>query len=574
MDKIFGRTNGLKPSEKKRLANLYNRRVGSNRLLSAELARTLAALSGELEKPISLLMDRAGRVIRVAVGDAREVPVPQSALVETRLSGYRLLHTHLSQGRTAPGDDGTRGNGGLSRPDLSMLFLNRLDSMAALDVEQGQATRLHLALLSPPKADEEDWQILPSKPYHDYLDWDVSANVAALEEELSRQARGLDLKDGSGERAVLVGVDQGEGVQAETDLAELVELARTAGAVIAHKELVFRPRLDPRYAIGRGKVDELVSQAYHQNAGTLIFGIELTAAQARELEAASGLKILDRTQLILDIFAQHARTPEAKVQVELAQLKYLLPRLVGQGKDLSRLGGGIGTRGPGETKLEVDRRRLQDRIAELTRKLGEIAGRRRETRRQRDKAGIPLVSVVGYTNAGKTTLMQALAKKGDEGENKLFATLRPLTRRGFLPGVGEVLYTDTVGFIRHMPDELVEAFRSTLEELRDADVLLHVLDASSDGALERHQVVEELLGELGVELPRLLVLSKADRAGGYDLEFLKERLGGIAVSAVKGRGMAELKAVMADALISKGVRPAPWAYTPQDSRRGLPASTD
>lgn len=547
MDKIFGRTNGLKPSEKKRLANLYNRRVGSSRLLSAELARTLAALSGELEKPISLLMDRAGRVIRVAVGDAKEVPVPQSALVETRLSGYRLLHTHL-------------GNGGLSHPDLSMLFLNRLDSMAALEVENGQATKLHLALLSPPKADEEDWQILPSKPYHDYLDWDLGANVAALEEELSRQARGLDLKDGSGERAVLVGVDQGEGVQAETDLAELAELARTAGAVVAHKELVFRPSLDSRYAIGRGKVEELLSQAYHQNAGTLIFGIELTAAQARELEAVTGLKVLDRTQLILDIFAQHARTPEAKVQVELAQLKYLLPRLVGQGKDLSRLGGGIGTRGPGETKLEVDRRRLQDRIAELTRKLREIAGRRQETRRQRDKAGIPLVSVVGYTNAGKTTLMQALAKKGDEGENKLFATLRPLTRRGFLPGVGEVLYTDTVGFIRHMPDELVEAFRSTLEELRDADLLLHVLDASSEGALERYQVVEELLGELGVEVPRLLVLAKADRAGGYDLEFLKERLGGTPVSAVKGTGMAELKAAVAQALISKGVRPAPWAY--------------
>ncbi len=561
MEKIFGRINGLKPSEKKRLVNLYNRRVGSSRLFTAELAHTLAALSSELEKPVSLLMDRAGRVIRVAVGDAKEVPVPETALVETRLSGYRLLHTHL-------------GNGVLSQPDLSMLFLHRLDAISALEVEAGQPGKLHLALLSPPKADEEDWQILPSKPYYEYTDWDVAEAVNALEEELSRQARVLDRQDGSGERAVLVGVDQGEGVQAEVDLQELSELARTAGAVIAHQELVFRPSLDPRYAIGRGKVDELVGHAYHQNAATLIFGIELTAGQARELEAATGLKILDRTQLILDIFAQHARTPEANVQVELAQLKYLLPRLVGQGKDLSRLGGGIGTRGPGETKLEVDRRRLQDRIAELTRKLKEIAGRRLETRRQRERARMAVVGVVGYTNAGKTTLMQALAKKGDQGENKLFATVRPLTRRGFLPGIGEMLYTDTVGFIRHMPEELIEAFRSTLEELRDADVLLHVLDASEEGALERYQVVEDLLGDLDVEVPRILVLSKIDRAGGYDLEFVKERLRGIPVSAVNGSGMPVLKTAIADALIQKGVRPAAWAYSYQDWNETIPASAD
>ncbi len=561
MDKIFGRTNGLKPSEKKRLANLYNRRVAPGRLLSAELARTLAALSGELVKPISLLFDRGGRVVRVAVGDARELPIPESALVETRLSGYRVLHTHLGQG-------------GLSRPDLSVLFLHRLDAMAALEVGEGHPGRLHLAQLSPPRANEEDWRILPTRPYHEYLDWDLGAAVAALEEELSRQARGLDLRDGAGERAVLVGVDRGEGVQAEVDLAELVELARTAGAVVAHQELVYRPSLDPRYAIGRGKVEELVSQAYHQNAGTLIFGLELSAAQARELESVTGLKVLDRTQLILDIFAQHARTPEAKVQVELAQLKYLLPRLVGQGKDLSRLGGGIGTRGPGETKLEVDRRRLQDRIAELTRKLREIAGRRQETRRQRDKSGLPIVGVVGYTNAGKTTLMQALAKKGDEGENKLFATLRPLTRRGFLPGLGEVLYTDTVGFIRHMPEDLLEAFRSTLEELRDADVLLHVLDASHEGALERYQVVEDLLAELEVEARRILVLSKADAADGYDLEFLRERLGGQPASALRGLGLPELKQALAEALMAQGVRPSAWAYVPSEAKAAMPASTD
>jgi GTP-binding protein HflX len=548
MEQIFGRTNGLKPSEKKRLANLYRRRVPADRLLTAELAGTLAGLSRELEKPVSLLFDRSGHVIRVAVGDAREVPIPERAYVETRLSGYRLVHTHL-------------GGGGLSRPDLSTLFLHRLDVIAALEVEGGQPRALHLAQLSPPKADQEDWQILPSRPYHEYLEWDLGGAVSALEEELSRQARVLDVQDGSGERAILVGVDRGEGAQAEVDLAELAELARTAGAVVAYKELVYRPVLDARYVVGRGKIEDLQSKAYHENAATLIFGLELSPAQARELEAATSLKVLDRTQLILDIFAQHARTPEAKVQVELAQLKYLLPRLVGHGKELSRLGGGIGTRGPGETKLEVDRRRLQDRIVELTRKLREISGRRQETRRQRERAGLPVVSVVGYTNAGKTTLMQALAKKGEPGENKLFATLRPLTRRGFLPSLGEVLYTDTVGFIRHMPDELVEAFRSTLEELRDADVLVHVLDASQEGALERYAVVEQILADLEVEVPRVLVLSKADRAGGYDLEFLRERLGGLAVSAVSGAGLLELKQTIAQRLIARGMRPAIWAQT-------------
>ncbi|MCH1927154.1 GTPase HflX, partial [Shewanella sp. C31] len=222
-------------------------------------------------------------------------------------------------------------------------------------------------------------------------------------------------------------------------------------------------------------------------------------------------------------FALHAKTPEAQAQVELAQLKYLLPRLVGKGKELSRLGGGIGTRGPGETKLEVDRRRLLARVAHLSRKLEEYAKRREEARRQWKRRGIPLIAVVGYTNAGKTTLLSALARGGEPGEDKLFATLRPLTRRGFLPGVGEVLFTDTVGFIRHMPEELLTAFRATLEEVREADLLVHVLDASEEGALGRYRVVEALLRDLGVEAPRVLALSKADRAAPYDVYYLRER---------------------------------------------------
>ncbi len=558
LEKIFGRTEGLKKSELKRLSNLYRRRIPKERVLTPELAQVLAGLSQEVGRPISLLLDREGRVVRVGVGDAKDLPIPEGARGERRLSGFRLLHTHLAKG-------------GLSRPDLSVLFLNRLDSLAALEVEEGRPTLLHLAFLAPPKGRmasrgeplEEDWRILPPRPYFQYLDLDHGAEVEALEEELARQARVRELLDGSGERAILVGVDRGEGPEAEAYLSELAELTRTAGGVPVKRVLVFRQHLDPRYLVGLGKLEELKSLAYHENASTLIFGLELTPTQAREIEKVTGLKVLDRTQLILDIFALHAKTPEAQTQVELAQLRYLLPRLVGKGKEMSRLGGGIGTRGPGETKLEVDRRRLQERIAHLSHKLEEFTRRREEARRQRKRRGVPLVAVVGYTNAGKTTLLQALARGGEPGEDKLFATLRPLTRRGFVPGVGEVLFTDTVGFIRQMPKELLTAFRATLEEVREADLLIHVLDASEEGALGRYRVVEELLAELGVEAPRVLALSKADRAAPYDLLYLRERLGGVPVSALKGTGLPELKGALAEALLRVGVRPQPWAQAPQ-----------
>lgn len=551
MEKIFGRTQGLKPSQKKRLSHLYNRKIPPGHLLSAELARTLAELSQELNRPLSLLFDRRGRIAQVGVGDARELPIPPGPSVETRLSGWRLLHTHLHPG-------------GLSQPDLSCLFLHRLDALAALEVRDGQPASLHLAQLSPPGAVEEDWRIWPARPYFEYLDWDLEGAVRALEEELSRQARALSLQDGTGERALLVGIDQGQGPEAELELAELAELARTAGASVVSSQLIFRPVLDPRFVIGKGKLDELLSIAYHKNAGTLIFNLELTPTQARELEAATSLKVLDRTQLILDIFAQHARTPEAQVQVELAQLRYLLPRLIGQGRSLSRLGGGIGTRGPGESKLEMDRRRLQARISYLSERLSALSHRRLESRKRRERSGLPIIGVVGYTNAGKTSLMHALAPGGEEGEDKLFATLRPLTRKGFLKGVGALLYTDTVGFIRKMPEDLLEAFRSTLEELREADLLLHVLDASTEGALERHRIVEELLRELEIEAPRLLVLNKIDVADPYEVQFLRERLGGLPTSARRQIGLEELKGEVARALQGH-IQPPAWALSKSGS---------
>ncbi|MGQ9510351.1 MAG: GTPase HflX [Thermaceae bacterium] len=542
MEKVFGRIRGLKGSELKKLSNLYRRRLPKDRVVTPELARALAGLSFELRRPVSLLLDREGRVIRVAVGDAKELPIPEKPFVETRLSGYRVLHTHLS-------------GGGFSRQDLSVLFLNRLDAMAALEVgEKGEPGPLHLALLSPPRGREEDWQILPPRPYFAWQEFDLLGAVLALEEEMARHSRLLEV--GTGRERVLLVALGGDG---EADLEELAELVRTAGGVVVGRSLVFRETKDPKTLVGLGKLEELKSLAYHQDASTLIFSLDLTPTQAQEIEALTGLKVLDRTQLILDIFALHAQTPEAKAQVELAQLRYLLPRLVGKGQALSRLGGGIGTRGPGETKLEVDRRRIQERIHHLSERIEAYARRRLEARKRRKREGVPIVAVVGYTNAGKTTLMRALAKGGEEGEDKLFATLRPLTRKGFIPGLGEVLYTDTVGFIRHMPETLLTAFRATLEEVREAQVLIHVLDASAEGALERYRVVEEVLRDLEVEAPRILALNKMDRASPYDVYYLQDRLGGVAVSALKGTGLDELKVLLKEALLDQGVRPEAWA---------------
>ncbi|HGY08541.1 MAG TPA: GTPase HflX [Oceanithermus profundus] len=546
MNKLYGNVQGLKPSLKKKLGNLYRRRVPADRLYTAELARTLAELSEEAGRPLSLLLARNGQMRAVAVGDAAELPVPEHAYLESRLSGYRIVHTHL-------------GPGGLSAPDLSTLFLHRYDSIVALEVEEGRPALAHLAHLVPPHAEEEDWHVYPARPWDRYLTWDYGTVLAALEEELARQADLRELEDGAGERVILVGVDEGQGPGAELRLDELAELARTTGGVVVHRELVYRPSLDPRYAIGRGKLDELTQVAYHENAGTLIFGIDLTPAQAGAIEQATQLKVLDRTQLILDIFARHARTPQAEAQVELAQLRYLLPRLVGKGKELSRLGGGIGTRGPGETKLEVDRRRINERIHRLKREIERIAKQRREARKARKRNRVPVVAIVGYTNAGKTTLLRALTRKGDDGENKLFATLRPLTRRGYLPGYGEVLFTDTVGFIRDMPPALLTAFRATLEELFEADLVLHVVDASAEGALDHHRVVEDLLQEMGLEAPTLVVINKADRADPFDRMQLEEQLGGAVVSALKGTGVEALQSRIARSLVARGRPAQPWA---------------
>ncbi len=522
---------------------------------SLELGRAMGALSIDINDAVSVLVDRRGRVVTVSVGDAQDTPLPPLAgEAQSRLYGLRLLHTHLK-------------TGGLSQGDLSMLFLNRLDAMVAIDVyknAQGNTElgNVHLAQIAPPTAEEEDWLIDPPLNMRALEQVNILERIRSLEEELARSAQAREVTRSSEERAVLVGLNTGESAfESESRLSELAELARSAGATVAHMSKQQRSSPDPKTLIGRGKLQELVSKAYHEDADLLIFDRELNPAQAREIEEATNLRVLDRTQLILDIFAQNARGREAKAQVELAQLNYQITRLAGRGRAMSRLGGGIGTRGPGETKLEVDRRRIRDRITALEQEVDAMSTRRSESRKSRTKSEVPVVALVGYTNAGKSTLFNTLAKSDVLSRNRLFATLRPTTREGWLPALGEwggkVLYTDTVGFIRDLPGELVNAFRATLEELHDADLLLHVVDAATPGAPDRVDAVNRILDELGLEPPRHIVLNKCDLADTETCRQLGDRFDALSVSAVTGQGLDELKALLAKTIEGPGHVPLP-----------------
>jgi len=519
-----------------------------------DLARAMATLSMDIKKPLSVLIDRRGRIVTVSVGDAKSTPLPAlHGEVEQRLYGLRLIHTHLK-------------NGGLSADDLSKLFLNRLDAIVAIDIELNKSDKplihnVHLAQISPPTAEEEDWIIQKPMPIFELEKIDILEMIRALEEELSRSFKVREVKKSSQERAVLIALESGEGLwEAESRLDELAELARTAGATVAYKSMQQRSKQDPKYYIGKGKLQELVSKSYHEDADMLIFDRELTPVQAREIEKETQLKIIDRTQLILDIFAQNARGREAKLQVELAQLNYQLPRLVGRGKSLSRLAGaqgaggmgGIGTRGPGETKLEIDRRRIRERLNMLEKAVAEISMHRQEARKSRTKSAVPVIALVGYTNAGKSSLFNRLAKSKVASQNKLFATLRPTTREGWLSDMGEwgqkVLYTDTVGFIRDLPDELVNSFKATLEELHDASLLIQVVDSSRSGANERIMAVDRILSELGIDVEKLLVFNKTDIANPDLVAQLKERYSAQAISAKTADGIDLLKTILAHKL--------------------------
>ncbi len=531
MEDVHGNTLGLKQSQLHALRRTYRRRVDAGEVISPELARHLTEVSRETNRQVGVLLDRKGDVQWVVVGDAGKLTLPDVGRARAgshRLRGLRLVHTHL---RGEP----------LTRDDHTDLALLRLDSVTAVEVkEDGLPGKVHLAHLVPENPQGALWKDEVAPSVHE-LDYDAVAGPLALEEEFARAS--AMRRTGGRERAILVGVGaKGRTrVEAESSLAELRELARTAGVEVIDASVQMRRDPDPRTLIGKGKLEDILLRSMQLMADLIIFDADLSPSQAIHIADATALKILDRTQLILDIFAQRAQSADGKLQVELAQLEYLYPRLVGRDDSLSRLAGGIGGRGPGETKLEIDRRRVRDRITQLKRRTEALSTDRQVRRKRRNERGLPVISIVGYTNAGKSTLLNALTDSEVLAEDKLFATLDPTSRRLRFPRDREVIITDTVGFIRDLPEDLIAAFRATLEELDDADLLLHVADAA-DPSLDAHvAAVEKILGGLGLsETPRLLVLNKVDRMAPGEGAAVAAARGGVAVSAATRAGLPEL----------------------------------
>ncbi len=532
MQEVFGNTLGLKPSQLHALRRTYRRRVDAEAVVSPELARHLSEISSETGRQIGVLLDRKGDVQAVVVGDARRLELPDVGRARAgthRLRGLRLVHTHL-HGEPLTRDDHT---------DLALL---RLDLVAAIEVKaDGLPGRLHYAHLLPENPTGALWKDEVAPTVFD-MGYDAATGALALEDEFAR-ASALR-RTGGRERAILVGFGDGRQrtrADAEASLQELRELARTAGVAVVDATLQMRREIDPRYLIGKGKLEDILLRSMQRMADLIIFDWNLSPSQARGIAEATSLKILDRTQLILDIFAQRAQSADGKLQVELAQLKYRYPRLVGRDDSLSRLAGGIGGRGPGETKLEIDRRRVRDRINALERRIEGLSADRQVRRKQRNERGLPIISIVGYTNAGKSTLLNALTESSVVAEDVLFATLDPTSRRLRFPRDREVIITDTVGFIRDLPADLVAAFRATLEELGDADLLLHVIDAADPRLETQMRAVDGILRDLGLETkPRLLVFNKADALPDGQAASLAHQAGGVAVSARTRTGLEEL----------------------------------
>jgi GTP-binding protein HflX len=572
MHEVTGNRAGLKPSELSALERVYRRRVAPHDVVSAELGAYLCEVSRSIGRQVGVLISRRGDIEHVFVGDASRIVLPEVGRLRAghgRFRGLRLVHTHLR-------------NETLSRDDLVDLALLRLDLVAAVGVNyEGRPADLHLAHLVPPREGKSPWVSLPPTPFH-RASADPAEIVAALEEEFERVLPSTRATR-SAERALLVVAEIGksrsgsesrvrslpavpaaehrgrgwEPAQGSQDnnsrVHELRELCRTAGILVVDVAVQRRPEPDPRYLIGRGKLEDVLVRAMQFDASVLIFDPDLSPGQAHAIASFTDLKVIDRTILILDIFAQRARSRDAKLQVELAQLRYRLPRLQEENTMMSRLVGGIGGRGPGETKLEIGRRRARERLHRLEKDIEQTRRQRAGRRSAREGRGLPVVAIVGYTNAGKSTLLNGLTGSDVLVEDKLFATLDPTTRRLRFPRERELILADTVGFIRDLPKDLAQAFRATLEELDNADLLLHVVDASDPDRDAHITAVERILGDLNLaETPRLLVYNKADRLLTEEKAILENNGRTLAISALDRQSITPLLAAMEEALWREG----------------------
>jgi len=541
---VTGNLLGLSPVVRKELERIGRRRVPPQRVLSPELARAMTEWSRSTGRQLGVIADRRGHIRHLVVGTANRIDLPdlgRSRAGRGHLRGLRLLHTHL-QGEPLTQDDLT---------DLSLLRLDLILAIQALD--DGFPGAIHIAFPQPKGdvSDDEAWRLLDAPSVHD-LDLDFSAEIRELEAQYAQQ-QSTSTIDAGKERAVLVAV-RPRRQDSDPRLDELTRLCDTAGLAVVNRVVQVRPKPDPRTVIGRGRLEDIIIDAMQRGIDLLVFDQDLSPSQVKTVADATELRVLDRSQLILDIFAQHAQSAEGRLQVELAQLRYLLPRLGIMSTAMSRLTGGIGGRGPGETKLEIRQRRARDRITFLQKQLEQVRKRRSVQRNRRTRHGIPTVAIVGYTNAGKSTLLNTMTRSEVVAADQLFATLDPTTRRLRIPGNREAVLSDTVGFIEDLPPTLLEAFKATFEVIERADLVLHVVDATSERQLEHRRVVEDVLEELGMgNIPSLLIANKCDLLDEEGKDRWSKKKGAIMVSARAGDGLSDLLAALDNALW--GTRP-------------------
>ncbi|MFZ2197927.1 MAG: GTPase HflX, partial [Thermodesulfovibrionales bacterium] len=509
-------------------------------LITAELAKYLAGISSELNRQIGVLISRKGSVTHVIVGDSKSIflpPLEDYPLGRKVLRGLRFVHTHLND---EP----------LNQDDLTDLALLRFDLVAAIGIRNGLPAAINIAHLDGDDH-KKPFKVLPPEDIYD-IRFDLDAFVNDFEQEAEKtRAIGTSTQGrysggtSAKEKAILVSVSKNPKYDQEDSIAELRELALSSDVIVLDTVIQRPKEINPRYLMGEGKIKELVITAMNRGATLLIFDQDLSPSQIKEIGGITELKVIDRSQLILDIFARRAHSRDGKVQVELAQLKYRLPRLSGKGTAMSRLMGGIGGRGPGEMKLEIDRRRVRERINLLEKELKLLGEARRQRKARRVEKEVPIVSIIGYTNAGKSTLLNAMTKSETFVEDKLFATLDTASRRLRFPREREVVITDTVGFIRDLPKDLMAAFKATLEELEDADLLLHVVDASSPRFEQHIASVEKIISGLNLlDKKRMLVFNKIDRLSNEEAEVLAERFHAVPISARNKKTLTLLLASM------------------------------
>ncbi|HKL00957.1 MAG TPA: GTPase HflX [Desulfotignum sp.] len=531
---VYGNLSGLANTQIKRIENLYAVKSAPEYIISPDIAAELVEISHDIRRQVGIMVDRNGKIICVIAGDAHRIVIPVTPdhmAIPGRLKGLRCVHTHLQD---EP----------LTQDDLTDLALLRLDFITAICVAKaGRPGPVYSGHVLPDET-QAPYQVLPAATIYD-LDIDCLSRIMALETELSRK-NALHKPASGRENAFLINAVTQDPKEAAASMDELKELCKTSRISVVGIAVQRRKKIDPKFVVGKGKLSSLVIKAIQNHATMLVFDRELAPSQIRSITDFVEMKVIDRTQLILDIFARQAKSREGKFQVELAQMEYLLPRLITKNTAMSRLTGGIGGRGPGETKLEINRRRVRDRITRLKKEIVQIRKQRSQQKAKRRQKNLPVISIVGYTNAGKSTLLNTLTQSDIIAADRLFATLDPSSRRLRFPRDIEVIITDTVGFIQHLPKELLEAFHATLEELAEADMILHVIDISNPRYMQQKQSVEKILKQLDLDrIPVLYVFNKQDMVDltDFDDKWLLHQ--GICVSAIDRQTLGPLVEKMA-----------------------------